>query len=72
MASDDLKSWSVVCDLIDRRELDHQQVGFQYVDFEIEGEDIIFLCRTGMNNAANYHDTNYSTFHKIKNFRELL
>lgn len=72
MASDDLKSWDVVSNLIDRRECDHQQLGFQYVDFEIDGDDIIFLCRTGINNPANYHDTNYSTFHRIKNFREML
>ncbi|MBE6762720.1 MAG: exo-alpha-sialidase, partial [Ruminococcaceae bacterium] len=48
------------------------KIGFQYVDFEIEGDDIIYLCRTAMNNAHNYHDANYSTFHRIKNFRDLI
>ena len=37
----------------------------------IEGEDIIYLCRTAMNNANNFHDSNYSTFHRIKNFRNI-
>ena len=70
-ASDDGEHWSVVCDLIDRRYDDPKMVGFQYIDFEIEGEDIIYLSRTAMNNAKNYHDANYSTFHRISNFRSL-
>lgn len=71
MSSPDLENWSLVCDLIDKREQDMEKVGFQYVDFEIEGDDIIYLCRTALNNANNYHDSNYSTFHRIKNFRNL-
>ena len=72
VSSSDLLHWETVCDLIDRRHDDPQMVGFQYVDFEIEGEDIIYLCRTSMNGAKNYHDANYSTFHRISNFRSLL
>jgi hypothetical protein len=72
VASDDLKNWHLVCDLIDRRYDDPAMVGFQYIDFEIEGEDIIYLSRTAMNNAKNYHDANYSTFHRVENFRKLL
>lgn len=71
LVSDDLASWSAVCDLLDERHGDIDKIGFQYVDFEIEGEDIIFLCRTAMNGAHNYHDSNYSTFHRVKNFRSL-
>lgn len=71
MISDNLNDWEVLCDLIDRRDKDAHDVGFQYVDFEFDGDDIIFLCRTAMNGAHNYHDSNYSTFHRIKNFRDL-
>ena len=71
LVSDDIANWSVVCDLLDYRHDNINKIGFQYVDFEIEGEDIIFLCRTAMNNAHNFHDSNYSTFHRIKNFRTL-
>lgn len=71
MSSDNLKNWSVVCDLFDYRHIDPNKVGFQYVDFEFEGDDIIYLCRTALNNANNFHDSNYSTFHRIKNFRTL-
>lgn len=72
MASDNLNNWSVVCDLLDGRDGDYNKVGFQYVDFEFDGDDIIYLCRTGINSAASFHDTNYSTFHRIKNFRNAL
>lgn len=72
VCSVDCEHWETVCDLIDRRNDDPQMVGFQYIDFEIEGDDIIYLSRTAMNNAKNYHDANYSTFHRIRNFRNLL
>jgi len=72
MESFDLKKWDIVCDLIDFRGADKNQVGFQYVDFEFNNDDIIYLCRTAINNAHNFHDSNYSTFHRIKNFRSLL
>ncbi len=71
MASDNLNDWYVVCDLLDYSECDRKKIGFQYVDFEFEGEDIIYLCRTALNNAHNFHDANYSTFHRIKNFRNI-
>lgn len=71
MSSTDLENWEVVCDLIDRRNEDIKKVGFQYVDFEFEGDEIIFLCRTSINNAHDYHDANYSTFHRIENFRKI-
>lgn len=71
MRSEDCESWELVRDEIDMRDCDHEKIGFQYVDFEIEGEDIIYLCRTAINGAHNFHDANYSTFHRIKNFREL-
>ena len=69
MRSKDLKAWEVVFDLFDFCNQDDEHIGFQYVDFSIEGEDIIFLCRTALNGANSYHDANYSTFHRIKSFR---
>ena len=71
MCSEDLENWEVMCDLIDYRHEDVKTHGFQYVDFLIEGEDIIFLCRTAMNHANSHHDSNYTTFHRIKNFRNI-
>lgn len=69
--SDDAFNWSEVKDIIDRRNEDIAKVGFQYVDFLFDGDDIIFLCRTADCGAANFHDANFSTFHRIRNFRNL-
>jgi hypothetical protein len=72
MRSSDCESWELVRDEIDMREHDHELVGFQYVDFEIEGDDIIYLCRTAVNGAHNFHDSNCITFHRIAHYRSLL
>ena len=72
MASEDLYNWHLVTDLLDYSNCDPEKIGFQYVDFEFEGDDIIFLCRTAINCAHNYHDANYSTFHRIENFRRFI
>ncbi|MBE6732320.1 MAG: exo-alpha-sialidase [Ruminococcaceae bacterium] len=72
MASEDLYNWHLVTDLLDYSNCDPEKIGFQYVDFEFEGDDIIFLCRTAINCARNYHDANYSTFHRIENFRRFI
>ena len=70
LSSADLAHWDLERDLIDHRDDDPKQVGFQYVDFLFDREDIIYLCRTAMNKANNFHNSNYSTFHRIKNFRK--
>lgn len=72
MRSKDCGRWELVRDLIDfRAAANPSEVGFQYPDFFIEGDDIFLLCRTAMNGAANFHDSNYSTFHRIRDFRSL-
>lgn len=71
MVSNDLEHWEIALDLYDFRDRDHKKVGLQYVDFFFEGEDILWLCRTAINGANNFHDANYSTFHRIKDFRSL-
>lgn len=72
MSSKDLKKWQIDHELFDFRDMDSALCGIQYVDFEFDNDDIIYLCRTALNNAKNYHDANYSTFHKLENFRDLL
>ena len=71
VSTTDLINWDIVCDLIDRRDEDPGQTGFQYVDFFYEGDDLLFLCRTAVNNPSNYHNSNYQTFHRVKNFRNI-
>lgn len=57
--------------------LEHPDVekhGFQYVDWQFDGRHIIFLSRTAYEDefggARNFHDANFLTFHRIKNFRK--
>lgn len=71
ISSEDLKRWT-----IERVVLHHPDVfyhAFQYVDWLIEGDHIIAVSRTafddGIGGAHNYHDANFVTFHRIKNFR---
>ena len=71
LTSPDLIHWSVKQSIYDYHETDHKKIGFQYVDFCFDGEDIAFLCRTAINGAKGYHDSNYLTFDRIKDFRKL-
>ncbi len=71
LKSKDMENWEIAAELIDYRGIDPWMNGFQYVDFEFDGEDIIYLCRTAMNKPHNFHDSNCITFHRIENFRNL-
>lgn len=65
MSSRDCIEWTLERDLLDYRNEDPAMIGFQYVDFIIEGDEISYLCRTAMNGAHNFHDANYSIFGRI-------
>ena len=72
VSSKDLKSWT-----IERIVLHHPDIlyhAFQYVDWQFEGNDMIAVSRTAFDDleggAANYHDANFITFHRIENFRD--
>lgn len=71
--SSDLKNWSVVKVLLYHPDV--KKHAFQYIGWQFDGEDIIFLSRTSFDDefggAQNYHDANYITFHRIRNFRKL-
>ena len=69
MMSDDLFHWELNRFVLDYRYLNPMEVGFQYIDFIFDGDDILFICRTAFNHANNFHDSNYQTFHKVENFR---
>ncbi len=49
--------------------------GFQYVDWQFEGDAVIAACRTAWDDAEggarNNHDANFLTFHRWENFRKL-
>ena len=47
---------------------------WQYIDWQFEDDDIIYLSRTafddGLGGAKNAHDANFLTFHRIVGFRK--
>ncbi|MBQ9408708.1 MAG: hypothetical protein IJU28_04870 [Clostridia bacterium] len=69
MVSRDAENWHLACDLIDATDSDPKQVGFQYVDFMFDGNDLLYLTRTAANGAHNFHDANSSVFDRVKDFR---
>jgi hypothetical protein len=54
---------------------DAQAHAWQYVDWQFEGEDLVFVSRTafddGLGGAHSAHDANYLTFHRIEAYRTL-
>lgn len=71
ISTPDLECWRVCARLVDRRESDPSRVGFQYPDFDFDGDDLICLSRTADHGARNFHDANFITFHRVRDFREL-
>ena len=47
-----------------------QLTGFQYADWEFDGDDIIYLSRTAYRGANSFHNSNRITYHVLKNFRK--
>ncbi len=72
-SSPDLKNWTVHKVLLVHP--DHEKHGFQYIDWQFDRQDIIFVSRTAYDDefggAHNFHDANYLTFHRVRNFRRL-
>ncbi len=70
---DDLRRWELRTYLLHYP--DQLRHGFQYVDWQFDGDDLIAACRTAFDDtfggAHNAHDANYLTFHRIRSFRSL-
>ena len=70
-SSVDLRTWKVESPLLYHP--DAKTHAWQYIDWQFEGDDIIFLSRTafddGSGGARRAHDANYLTFHRITRFR---
>jgi hypothetical protein len=71
-SSPDLKIWTENRVLLYHP--DPEKHGFQYVSWTFAGDDIVFLCRTAFDDAEGgahtKHDSNFISFHRIRNFRE--
>jgi len=72
VSSPDLRTWTVRSFILYHP--DTSKHGFQYVDWQFEGNDLVAACRTacndGLGGAHNFHDANYLTFHRVRNFRD--
>jgi hypothetical protein len=77
ISSRDLRNWDVEQLFLYSKNIDYE--GFQYLNFDFDGDDMIVASRTafditnepGVNNKPpRGHDSNMITFHKITNFRE--
>jgi hypothetical protein len=73
ICSADLRQWETRAIL--QHHPDVKQHAFQYPDWVFEGDDIVAAVRTAYDDdqggAHNYHDANYLTFHRIRDFRSL-
>lgn len=73
-ASPDLKTWTTRAVVLHHP--DTARHGFQYADWQFDGEDLIFVSRTAFDDetggAHDAHDANFLTFHRISRFRALL
>ncbi len=73
ISSPDLVEWSLRSVLLYHP--DAARHGFQYIDWLLEGEDIIAASRTAYDDADggahNQHDANFLTFHRFRGFRAL-
>lgn len=68
-ASRDLIHWEQRTVLLRHR--DWKYHAFQYVDWVIDGDDIIYVSRTAWDHAHSAHDANHMTFHRAPGFRSL-
>ena len=73
-SSADLRQWQEHAKVLRWREgaqlTIRGRVAFQYPDWQFDGDDLIVASRTAWN-GQNYHNANYLTFHRIRNFRAL-
>lgn len=71
--SSNLRKWHVRSIILHHPDIAHH--AFQYVDWQFDGQDIVAVIRTayddGLGGAHTYHDANFLTFYRIKNFRAL-
>jgi hypothetical protein len=71
--SRDLLHWETRAVLLQNEETKYH--GFQYADWQFDGNDLVAAVRTAFDDddggAHNNHDSNFLTFHRWQNFREL-
>ena len=73
VASPDLRQWTVRAVVLHHPDVEKH--GFQYADWQFDGDDLIAVCRTAFDDAEggaeNQHNANFLTFHRIRGFRAI-
>lgn len=73
ICSADLRNWEVRTVVLQHP--DRARHAFQYVDWLVDGADLIVASRTAFDDdtggAHSAHDANYLTFHRMSGFREM-
>jgi hypothetical protein len=73
VSSPNLRDWSRRGVVL--RHSDASRHGFQYADWQFDGDDLIVACRTAFDEpegqAHSFHDANYLTFHRVRGFRQM-
>lgn len=68
--SSDLINWQIKGIVLHHPDVNYH--GFQYADFQFDGNDVIFVSRTafddGLGGADSQHNANYLTFHRIVDY----
>lgn len=71
ISSPDLRKWAVRRTVLHHNDWDTH--GFQYVDWQFDGDDIVAAVRTSYDDAEggahSQHDANYITFNRVVDFR---
>ena len=72
LSSPNLTEWTIRGLVLYHPDVEHH--GFQYLDWQFDGKDIVIASRTayedGLGGAKRQHDANFLTFHRLKNFRK--
>lgn len=73
ISSPDMNNWKINAIVLASDDVTYH--GFQYVDWLFDGKDIVFASRTGyddgLGGADNAHNSNFMTFHRIKNYAKV-
>ena len=73
LSSPDLRDWKL--ESVFLYNPDRAFHAFQYLNFEMDGDDLAVVSRTafddGLGGADSYHDNNVMTFHRVEDFRNL-
>lgn len=75
--SKDMYNWEIADTVLTDRTMMNEYVsitrhGFQYVDWVIDNGDILLAVREAMDDSELFHNANYLTFYRLKDYRSVI